>query len=52
VLSPGKDASGYDYDPESHEQRQSSVTGPGLVDTITYYQRAADLYAAKSRAAP
>lgn len=51
VLSPGKTAEAFRFDPVSGEQRHVELSATRLTDAITYYQRAADLYARKSRAA-
>lgn len=51
VLSPGKTAEAFHFDAASGEQRRVDLSDTRLTDAITYYQRAADLYARKSRTA-
>jgi phosphoglycerol transferase MdoB-like AlkP superfamily enzyme len=49
VLEPGKSASVFHYDPGAREQVPAPLEDNELVDTITYYQSAADLYTLRAR---
>jgi len=52
VLEPGKSASVFQYDPADHEQIPAPPKNNDLLDTITYYQSAADLYTMRARGHP
>jgi phosphoglycerol transferase MdoB-like AlkP superfamily enzyme len=53
VLEPGKLVEAYQFDPMDFTQERSDVSNAALAETITYYQRASDLYTARAgRAVP
>jgi len=49
VLTPGKAAEAFRFDAATREQHRIDVSDARLADVITYYQRAADLFASRSR---
>jgi phosphoglycerol transferase MdoB-like AlkP superfamily enzyme len=49
VLKPGRQAEAYAFNPESLAQEPIEMAATSLDDVVTYYQRAADLYATRVR---
>lgn len=52
VLEPGKLAEAYLFDPVKATQARSEILAGQLTDTITYYQRASDLYSNRAGRGP